>query len=259
MNTSIENNIRKAIAKFAPISLDQMDGVRLMRRTDTKFVFPVMHLPELLNQVTDLYFMVEIENEREQIYKTTYFDTNDYTMYRMHHNGKLNRHKVRIRKYVYSNQEFLEIKNKNNKGETIKKRIENQQNNPSKISDHALSKRFIGKNTPYDAELLSPTLGNKFIRLTLVNKNLKERITLDYKIKFTDLKFNNETTSNDICIAEIKTDRDNRSSSPFITQLNAMRIKSMGFSKYCMGLALLNPEVKNNIFKQRLRTITKQY
>ncbi|MDA3881179.1 MAG: polyphosphate polymerase domain-containing protein [Prolixibacteraceae bacterium] len=258
MNTSIENNIRKAITKFKPILLNQMDGVRLMRRTDTKFVFPVVHLPELLNSVTDLYYMVEIENEREQIYKTTYFDTNDYMMYHMHHNGKLNRHKVRIRKYVYSNQEFLEIKNKNNKGETIKNRIENQQKHHQKIGECAFSKRFIGKYTPYDPELLSPTLGNNFIRLTLVNKNLKERITLDYKIKFTDLKYNNEIISNDTCIAEIKTDRDNRLSSPFITQLNKMRIKSMGFSKYCMGLALLNPEVKNNIFKQRLRTITKQ-
>src|SRR5690606_31022332 len=106
-------------ADFEAITLDQMDQVRLMRRTDTKFVFSIQHLPAMLKIALPDYYMVEIENEREQIYTTTYFDTPEYDMYNIHHNGKLNRHKVRIRKYVYSNQEFLEVKRKNNKGETI--------------------------------------------------------------------------------------------------------------------------------------------
>ncbi len=119
MNMSLENKLHHILSLFDPIGLDQMESVRLMRRVDTKFVFPVRHLDELLTGVVDDYYIVEIENEREQIYKTTYFDTVDYVMYHLHHNGKQNRHKVRIRKYVYSDQEFLEVKRKNNKGETI--------------------------------------------------------------------------------------------------------------------------------------------
>ncbi|MCF8362733.1 MAG: polyphosphate polymerase domain-containing protein [Prolixibacteraceae bacterium] len=255
MNMSLENKLHHIISLFDPIGLDQMESVRLMRRTDTKFVFPVKHLDELLHAVIDNYYIVEIENEREQIYKTTYFDTDDYVMYHMHHNGKQNRHKVRIRKYIYSDQEFLEVKRKNNKGETIKNRIERKESH--NINTCSSSKKFIGSYSPYNSEFLTPTLGNNFIRVTLVNKNFKERITLDYKIKFTDLKYKSQRINNDTCIAEIKTDRDTRAQSPFLQKLNNMRIKSMGFSKYCMGLALLNPEVKNNIFKQKLRTLAK--
>lgn len=255
MNMSLENKLHHILSLFAPIKLDQMESVRLMRRIDTKFVFPVKHLDELLTGIIDNYYIVEIENKREQIYKTTYFDTDDYVMYHMHHNGKQNRHKVRIRKYLYSDQEFLEVKRKNNKGETIKNRIERKGSH--NISACSSSKNFIGTHSPYNSEFLTPTLGNNFIRVTLVNKNFKERITLDYKIKFTDLKHNSHRFNNETCIAEIKTDRDTKAQSPFLKKLNDMRIKSMGFSKYCMGMALLNPEVKKNIFKQKLRSLVK--
>lgn len=249
------NKIRKKVAKFEPISLDQMDQVRLMRRTDLKFVFNLQYLPKLLKMALDNYYMVEIKDEREQLYKTTYFDTADYRMYQQHHNGKLNRHKVRIRKYIYTQQEFLEIKRKTNRGETIKNRIEHCTDGSIPVNTEQ-SNEFVSKYTPYDSELLIPTLGNRFTRLTLVNKDYSERITLDYKLKFTDLKHQNKTKTKGICVAEIKKSRDT-TTSPFLSYLNNLRIRSMGFSKYCLGMALLNPEVKNNLFKQKLRLIVK--
>lgn len=250
----IGNKIRKVVAKFDPITLDQMDKVKLMRRTDTKFVFSKKDLPKLLEKALDKYYMVEIEDEREQIYNTTYFDTSDYKMYSLHHNGRPNRFKVRIRQYVYSEQEFLEIKRKNNRGETIKNRIgHTEEKHQIDVDD---SKVFVKKYSKFNSDLLEPTLGNNFIRLTLVNKNFSERITIDYKLKFKDLKNNKETKTPGICIIEIKKGRDNKSS-PFIAYLKELRIHSMGFSKYCIGMAMLNPDVKNNNFKQRLRAIEK--
>lgn len=251
---SLESNIKEIIAQFDPISLGQMDRVALMRRTDTKFVLSIDFLPELLSKAVDHYFMVEIKDEREQIYETTYFDTPDYAMYRLHHNGKLNRQKVRLRRYIYSKKEFLEVKRKNNKGETIKKRIEHFDTSP--INKDEKSGLFVEKHTPYNSDVLVPTLGNRFIRITLVNKDFKERITLDYDINFIDLKHNLTTKTNGICIAEIKKERDNRSS-PFLNYLKEMRINSMGFSKYCIGMAMLNPEVKKNLFKAKIRSIVK--
>lgn len=231
-----------------------MENVRLMRRTDTKFVFSKEKLPEILEKARNDYYMVEIANEREQIYETTYFDTCGYDMYSTHHNGKLNRFKVRIRKYIYSNMAFLEVKAKNNKGETIKNRIKYKQ--PDINLDHNTTSEFLNKYTPYNPVGLKPMLGNKFIRLTLVNKNLTERITLDYHLSFEDLTYKQSTVTNDVCIAEIKKDRDTRDSM-FIGLLRDLRIKSMGFSKYCMGMALLNPDIKNNRFKERIRKLEK--
>lgn len=250
---TIADQIKQLSGKFAPITLDQMDKVKLMRRTDTKFVFNIEKLPTLLEKALGNYMMVEIEDEREQIYETTYYDTLDYKMYLNHHNGRLNRFKIRVRKYVYSKQQYLEVKRKNNRGETIKKRIEHTDYNTiNKEEPH----RFIEKITPYDTGNLEPKLGNKFIRLTLVNNDFSERITLDYNLNFYDLKHDVQTTTKSVCIAEIKKGRDNKNS-PFIQYLNDLHIYSMGFSKYCMGIALLNPDVKNNRFKPRIRTIAK--
>ena len=225
------NKIRKAINKFEPISLEQMDSVKLMRRTDTKYVFHTEQLPALLKKAVNNYFMVEIENEREQIYKTTYYDTEDYQMYHLHHNGKLNRHKVRVRKYVYTNQKFLEVKRKNNRGETIKNREEH--NDKVHFLNAEDSNDFLQKHIPFSPNKLIPKLDNKFIRLTLVNKDFTERITLDYKLKFTDLKYKTKTKAKGVCICEIKKGRDNKNS-PFINYLRDLRIHSQGFSKYCV-------------------------
>lgn len=248
------NKIRKALTKFAPISLDQMDSVKLMRRTDTKFVFSTKLLPKLLKMASKDYYMVEIENEREQIYETTYYDTEDYKMYHLHHNGKLNRHKVRVRRYVYTKQKFLEVKRKNNKGETIKNR--ETHNDVVHSINAENTNEFLTKYTPFSPDVLLPMLDNKFIRLTLVNKNFSERITLDYKLRFVDLSHDKKVKAKGICVCEIKKGRDNKNS-PFTVFLRQLRIQSSGFSKYCMGIALLNPEVKNNNFKQRIRSVLK--
>lgn len=254
MNTNIENRILEEVGQFDPISLAEMDSVRLMRRTDTKFVMPVYLLPRLLAMARSAYRMVEINGARPQPYETTYFDTCGYEMYSLHHNGKLNRYKVRMRRYVLSDLGFLEIKHKTNKGETIKTRIKSQ-NQLGIISSDAGS-LFLKKNSPYSGSDLKPVLGNKFIRLTLVNRNMSERITLDYNLEFCDLNHDKDLSTSGLCIAEIKRSRDGATSF-FIEFLTNLRVFPHGFSKYCLGMAMLNPDVKNNLFHDRIRMIGK--
>ena len=49
---------------FEPITLKEMDGVKLMDRTDTKFTFHVSELPRILTSVNESYKVLEIENKR---------------------------------------------------------------------------------------------------------------------------------------------------------------------------------------------------
>jgi len=104
--------------------------------------------------------------------------------------------------------------------------------------------------------LLWPKLGNRFKRLTMVNKDMSERITIDYDLKFSDLKYHHQIKNDHLCIIEIKRNRDSNKSS-FINTLRELKVRPGGFSKYCIGLALLNPEVKNNLFKQKVRELKK--
>lgn len=254
MSTNSDRDIRDKLKQFDPITLDEMGRVELMRRKDTKYVFGRSLLPHFLEQLKEDYFVLEIEEEREHAYETTYFDTRDYKMYTMHHNGKLNRHKVRVRRYVYTNKQFLEIKRKNNKGETIKKRIENKgEHTQQTINGDGW---FVDKYSPFESTVLEPKLGNKFIRITLVNKVIQERVTIDYKINFTDLESENTMSNESICIVEIKRNLYEKNS-VFAALLKNNKIYPMGFSKYCVGVSLLQNSIKQNNFKKRINKIQK--
>ena len=112
------------LSAFAPISLEQMSGVKLMNRTDTKFVTNRTKLYQLLKLAQQDYYIQEIDGERNLEYDTTYFDTRAFDMYNQHQWGHTNRQKIRFRTYCISGLQFMEVKTKNNHGRTKKKRIE---------------------------------------------------------------------------------------------------------------------------------------
>ena len=102
------------IKKFAPISLEQMSGVKLMNRTDTKFVTTTDRLRLLLQMARKDYYVQEIDGERNLEYDTTYFDTTAFDMYNQHQWNHTNRQKIRFRTYCISGLQFMEVKTKNN-------------------------------------------------------------------------------------------------------------------------------------------------
>ena len=136
-------SLEESLGKFQPVSLSEMDKVKLMRRTETKYVFDATMLPEVLDGLAGTYRVLEIEGVRRNPYNTVYFDTDNLKFYTEHHNGKLNRQKIRIRTYVNSAISFIEIKTKNNKGRMIKKRVK-KEDATSNLSEKACE--FIRKH-----------------------------------------------------------------------------------------------------------------
>ena len=61
------------IKSFQPISLDEMSGIKLMNRTDTKFVTTVDRLKLLLMLAKDDYRIQENEGIRNANYYTAYW------------------------------------------------------------------------------------------------------------------------------------------------------------------------------------------
>ena len=113
--------INKIISKFSSVSLDEIDEVKLMNRIDRKYWFHISQLVPFLESTIPYYDILEINGQRLMKYETTYFDTEEDTMFLKHHNQKLNRHKIRQRKYLSTDSSFLEIKYKTNKRRTVKK------------------------------------------------------------------------------------------------------------------------------------------
>lgn len=236
---------------FEPISLKEMDNVKLLDRVDTKFMFHRKHLAAIFKEMQNDYRVLEIGGKRSSQYETLYFDTEGFELYLQHHNGRLNRYKFRSRRYVDSNLHFFEIKFKNNKGRTIKERIKRPEmvyEITGKASD------FVKVVSPLDPLTLRPKLWVNYTRITFVNKQSQERLTVD-----TLLSFKNELRTNayeNLVIAEVK-QGSSRDKSPFIRLMKKYSIAQKSISKYCLGVITLHPEIKRNRFKPTLLYLDK--
>lgn len=244
----LHQELTEILAQYRPITLEEMDSVKLMNRTDTKYFFNVSLLKDILIKAMDSYRVLEINHIRQFNYLTTYFDTPELKLYNEHLNGKLNRYKIRQRRYDATGTEFFEVKFKNNKGRTLKSRIEN--NLHDQLNDQ--TDKFLRKKTPYEVSQLQKAIMNDFIRITLVNNEKTERATLDYNLSFSN--HNKEHRCPQLGIAEIK--QDNLSGpSPLMKTLRELRLRPEGISKYCLGVASLYDNVKINTLKPRLLKI----
>ena len=243
--------IDQIISSYNPISLSEMENVKLMNRTDTKFVFQFDKLPKLLKRLQEYYFVLEINGHRKHAYKSLYFDTNDRKFYHDHHNNRVNRNKVRFREYVDTGGIFLEIKSKNNKGRTIKKRKE-VENICTTLSnkDKSYINDIIGESIEVHAKQWI-----NFTRITFVHKEKKERVRIDINLDFKDV-VKEKGDLKEIIIAEVKQERMSRSSD-FIRIAKEMSIFPFRLSKYCMSTIHLEPAIKKNRFKKKVLFINK--
>ncbi len=238
--------------ELEPISLAEMSSVKLMNRIDTKYVTSLGILPELLCAAKEQYYIQEIDGKRVAEYNTLYFDTADLDMYTRHHNQHLVRQKVRVRHYVDTEQTFLEVKRKNNRGRTKKKRIAIGADET--FAQSAEMQGFVAEKSEYTWDSLVPQLWTYFQRITLVNRAKTERLTIDLDIRWANEQTGDEAARANLVIIEIK--RDGNTFSPLQRWLRDARIKPYKISKYCIGTALTNAHAKQNRFKRKIRKIS---
>ena len=88
---------------------------------------------------------------------------------------------------------------------------------------------------------------NYFQRFTLVNTQRSERVTIDlglkYKTDATTKQFKN------VVIVEVKQEKQN-TRTPIYSILKSNRIRTVSFSKYCMGVSTVFTDIKSNKFKE---------
>lgn len=246
-------DILDIVANMKPITLEEMKEVRLMNRVDTKFLVTSAQLKAILQGVHEHYYAQEVEGHRLSPYRTVYYDTPELTMYIIHHDRHLVRDKVRVRTYVDSNLTFCEVKHKTNKGRTKKKRIQVQPRH-NIIEDPEVT-AFLQEHQPYPVHTLSPRLETVFDRITLVNFEKTERLTIDCNLNFNNMALGNTVSMDDLVVMELK--QDGRARSLLKEVLFDLRIKPFKISKYCIGTCMTCPTVKQNRFKKKLRRIQK--
>lgn len=243
----IDARIDDLLANLKPITLDEMKEIRLMNRTDTKFVTSKETLARMLELAQGKYYAQFTEGSKIANYMTTYWDTDGHRFYLEHHNGRAPRQKVRVRTYMDSDLTFLEIKTKNNHGRTKKKRV---QVPSQQITGENGNEEFLQEKVHLGIADIHPTVRNQFHRITLVNYGKTERLTIDYDVQFHNMETGKDANVGPLVIIELK--RDGNVYSPVLDILRQLRIKPSGFSKYCIGSVMTNKSLKQNLFKARL-------
>jgi hypothetical protein len=252
-NRILKTDFEAALKQFSEISLDEMNRVKLLNRFDSKYILHTNELSVILFEICTDYFVLNVDNTRIQTYNSVYFDTPADDFYLTHHNGKAGRFKVRKREYVNSAICFTEVKYKSNKGKTDKKRI------PANLDLYSLNlteKSFVSQILNFDAADLQVKISTGFNRITFVNKELTERCTIDFNLSFEN-GFQSLLLSN-MAIIELKRSSHNQSSK-LAEALKKYKIQPSGFSKYCMGRALIEPLLKRNQFKPGLLKLHREF
>ena len=239
---------------FEPLNLQAlMSRAELMNRSDRKFFFPKEQLGEILAACAQDYSILEINNQRCFEYETEYYDTPNLFFYHEHHRGKSNRYKVRRRSYGSTGEEFIEVKHKVNKGNTIKLRVVANQLEQAK----PLIEQEIGE---WLTQQLTSQLLIKYWRITLLHKEKPEKVTLDMQLTCELTQREDAEASQmqvkdfqGLVIAEVKATRLQQNTFQSIMKLRKHRETSL--SKYCLGCLALYPEIKQNRFKQTYKHI----
>ncbi|MFW5851030.1 MAG: polyphosphate polymerase domain-containing protein [Bacteroidota bacterium] len=245
----MNESVMDIVSEINPITLEEMDSVKLLNRTDTKFVFAAEKLPAILNEVKNDYAVLYVNDNPFQEYNTIYYDTKGKRMYHIHQSGKVNRYKVRHRTYVSSGISFLEIKFKNNKKITFKKRI------PYDISQGLENaQEFLTTHSPFSWEELESTSIVNYTRITLVDLKAGERITIDMDLSVINAETDQVADFSHVCVIELKREKG-KSNTSMAKALRKNRVFQKSMSKYAIGTAASHEGVRLNRFKKKLRYI----
>lgn len=248
---SAHGHLKSVLREIEPITLAECDRVKLQERKDTKFILPASKLTDVLEAVKSDYRVLEIQGVRMQTYHSTYFDTPGLHAYLEHHNGYLNRTKIRIRDYVESELSFFELKTKDNHNRTVKARLPidfGQLEIPMNEQD------VVETRWKHGFSGLVPTLRVRFGRIMLANLERDERVTIDLDVEFELLRNGKRQHMGNLAIVEVKRPK-NGGITPIHRALTAQHVLKSPMSKYCVGIALLEDQVKSNRFKPLLRQI----
>jgi len=242
--------LSNTIYKFSSVSFAEYQLMNFKDIAETKFILNTKKLKKLLKEVSHKYDILEIGNKRVLNLTNEYFDTEDYKLYMAYHNGKGNRYLIKNSESEEEKKKYLEIKFHSNKGTVSKKKKKIKAGNISNKKTQV----FIKENSPYSAEKLKLSLKNKYSRIVLIHKQNKEKVTIDLDLTCSNDKGKQKLPH--LAIIEVKQKKFSLHSD-FIVSLRNKNIQKTSLSKYCIGLALLNKDVKKNKFKSKLLAINK--
>lgn len=249
--------LQSKLQNFTAINLTELNATAsFLKRIDRKFLITEQKLHEILTDLQSDFQALEIGGKRIFSYDNVYMDTNDYHFYNQHENRINGRTKIRTRLYTDSNMAFFEYKQKE---DWVTKKFRYQ----FPTDEHGLMTKgkirfFEGVyqslyNTP--APKITPAINTKYKRLTLVNKDGSERLTIDFNISTKDLRGASATKTElkNLVIIESKSMSENCKSAEIMKKHAITQAKAC--SKYSLGVVYSGLAEKWDTFKNTMEQI----
>lgn len=241
-----------ATAALPPVALDEvLDQAALQTRMDRKYLVPVDRFAGFVARLRDRFAVLEIDGRRLFRYESVYFDTADRRLYRQHLQGRRRRYKVRTRSYLDSGECAFEVKLKGSRSSTAKSRL------PYALADRraitgearAFLDELVGTAYGVAPPALDPVLTTSYHRATLVDLDAGARLTCDVNL----VCHGDDAVAPgpaETIIVESKSTSGNDVADRVLRELG---IRPVSMSKYCVGVALLDPDIPANPWNRTLR------
>jgi hypothetical protein len=236
--------------QFKPVQFEEYGAMDFERSSESKFILSAKKLIKVLDEIKSQYFILEIKEKRLFRHTNEYFDTVDFQLYLGHHNGNGTRYLIKNNQVEGIKRRSFKIKSESNKGEVSKLKHKSKPDEPWAN----IINELIQQNTPYKADSLKKIFKNQFYRFVLIHKNLGEKIVIDLDLELSTI--DDKLKLPYLAIVELKQTKFSLNSD-FVLSLRKHNVQKTSINKYCIGVALLNKDVKKNKFKSKLLAISK--
>lgn len=260
--------LAQLLAARRPIDLAELEAQSaLLRRTDRKYLLTTEQAALILGELDPKMRVLEIEGNRLHRYTSTYFDTAALRCFHDAATRRRRRFKVRTRCYADSGQQFLEVKTRGPRGQTVKHR--RARTGPASVLAHddvtfvrdvlsgdgALRPVSVRPAGPLD---LRPTLRTDYLRLTLQDMAGGARVTLDYDLVWSRIP--SRTIDGDapavpgsraagVVVLETKGSVTGTATDQLLRRRG---LRPVSLSKYATGLAALEPPLSRHRWQRVL-------
>lgn len=251
----MDSIIRTVLNGFNPLSLGELNRkAAMLERLDNKYVLPASCFRTALESFSAHFDVLEIDGKRAFTYATTYFDDPGLSAYYDHQQGRRKRCKIRVRNYVDAGFSYLEVKLKDKRQVTVKKRLK------LAAPDEDLDRGALDFVEACHADLyqvpfgksLTPVISMQYERITLVAREGGERMTIDTALLFEAANVT-RIVRPDMFIIETKSARGNGIADKILRSTHMHPTKSC--SKYCIGMAATGQVARANRFLPALRRL----
>lgn len=237
---------------LAGVGLDEvLAEAALQTRVDRKYLLTPDQFNELAQRVGSTFKVLDIDGQRIFGYESVYFDTETLDLFRAHRQGRRRRYKARVRTYLDTGACMFEVKLKGRRGETVKHRLPYAVEDRDRLNPQAAE--FLGSllRHEYGQQVpdLEPAVTTSYSRVTLVDLVAGARLTCDVDLVCS--RGQRRAQGSDMILVESKCAG---AGSVADEALRQMGVRSIGVSKYCVAVALLDRTLPANKWSRTLRT-----